>query len=46
MRSAPSLDRMFSSSNGVPGKARAFEPVATMTCLPINVFGRAATLIS
>ena len=31
-RSAPSLDRMFSSSNGAPGKARGFEPVATMTC--------------
>ena len=32
MRSAPSLLRMFSSSKGAPGSARAFEPVATMTC--------------
>ncbi|MDT4888026.1 hypothetical protein FQZ97_1245280 [compost metagenome] len=29
-RSAPSLESTTSSSNGVPGKARALEPVATM----------------
>ena len=34
MRNAPSLDNILTSSNGVPGRARAFEPVAMMTCLP------------
>ena len=34
MRSAPSFDRMFFSSKGAPGSARALEPVATTTCLP------------
>ena len=31
MRSAPALDRMVSSSNGTPGRARGLEPVAMMT---------------
>ncbi len=31
MSSAPSLESTRSSSNGAPGSARAFEPVATMT---------------
>jgi hypothetical protein len=45
MRNAPSLERMWSSSNGVPGSARGFEPVATITwratsvssCAPITL---------
>ena len=37
MSSAPSLDRTFSSSKGASGSARAFEPVATMTCLADSV---------
>jgi hypothetical protein len=36
MRSAPSLLRIFSSSKSAPGSARALEPVATMTCLPVS----------
>ena len=39
--SAPSFDRMVFSSNGAPGSGRAFEPVATMTCLPVRVSGLA-----
>ena len=35
--SAPSLERMFFSSNGAPGSGRAFEPVATMTCFAFSV---------
>ena len=34
---APSLDKICVSSKGTPGKARAVEPVATMTFLPITV---------
>jgi hypothetical protein len=29
------LDSTLTSSNGVPGKARAFEPVAMMMFLPV-----------
>jgi hypothetical protein len=47
IRSAPSFDRMFSSSNGAPGSARGFEPVATITCLARMLSSAApATLIS
>ncbi|MNT99597.1 hypothetical protein D3C72_2424830 [compost metagenome] len=46
-RSAPSFDRILSSSNGTPGSARALEPVATMTCLPVmDSSSLPATLIS
>ena len=45
--SAPALDKMRCSSNGTPGKARALDPVATMTCLPTKVSSVAPeTLIS
>jgi len=37
MRSAPSLERIFSSSKAAPGSARALEPVATMTFLATSV---------
>ncbi len=43
MRSAPSLDRILSSSNGAPGSARALEPVATITCLAISVSAAVAS---
>ena len=47
MRSAPSLDRILSSSKSAPGKARGFEPVATMTCLALRLSGLSpATAIS
>ena len=45
--SAPSFERIDFSSNAAPGNARAFDPVATMTCLPVIVSGLApATAIS
>ena len=45
--SAPSLERIVFSSKAAPGKARGFEPVATMTCLAVSVSGLApATAIS
>ena len=47
MRSAPSLDSTLSSSKAAPGKARASDPVATITCLAVIVSSAApATLTS
>jgi len=40
--SAPSFERIVCSSKGAPGSARAFEPVATITCFALSVSGLAA----